>query len=153
MKDTTIKIIMETNFSEDEKQDFLLQCVEEGLDFEGTPREIRRQVNTRMWNLARNQRWIDNNRERLLRENEQEIRDLYTQHEEYAEDPCELYEHEQQVEEFLASLSDTNRRTFEKLYLEGYTPEDLAFEEGCARNAVDQRVHNIKKLVKEKFNG
>lgn len=153
MKETTVQIVMDTNFTEDEKQDFLLHCIEENLDFEGTPSEVRKQINTRMWNIARNERWKDDNRERLTRENEQEIRDIYSQHEEYSEDPSNLIEHEQELEGFLNSMSDMNRRTFERLYLDGLSPAELADEEGVERNAIDQRVHNIKKLVQEKFNG
>lgn len=93
------------------------------------------------------------NRRRIIDENEREIRDLYAQYEEFAEDPSNILQHEQELNTFLEDLSDTHRRTFERLYLDGLTPAELAAEEGVARNAIDQRVHNIKKIVKEKFNG
>ena len=142
-------------FSEDLKQDFyvwVLEAEDGSIDLDQKPGRLRATVNRYIWHMASNEKWKEENRLRLLQENEQTVRDLYTQNDEYAEDPADIVGLDQSMKEFLGTLSDTYRRTFEKLYLEGYTPEDLAFEEGVARNAIDQRVHNIKQLVKEKFN-
>jgi DNA-directed RNA polymerase specialized sigma24 family protein len=95
----------------------------------------------------------EDNRARLLEENQDLIRDLYNSGtDEFAEDPAAVIEAEERMDNFLEILSDTYRRTFTRLYLDGLTPQDLADEEGVARNAIDQRVHNIKLLVKENFN-
>lgn len=139
-----------TSFSEDQKQEFyvwLLEQDEELIDPDQSRSSLRRTINQYMWNRAQNERWVENNRKRLLAEKEDEIRDMLTQRQKYAEDPMLLRINEEGVEEFLLNLSDTNRRTFDRLYLDGLTPEELASEEGVDRNAIDQRVHNIKKQL------
>lgn len=149
-----IEVVEKFELDEDAKQDAYVKLLEadELPEFSSKAHHdnyIRQLV---FW-TKKNEESKHQNRARIVEENADEIRDLFCQNEEYAEDPSVLLEYEQTIEEFLSSLSDTNRRTFEKLYLEGYTPEDLAIEEEVDRNAIDQRVHNIKKLVKEKFNG
>lgn len=139
-----------TAFSEDQKQDFYVWVLEQDegtLDLTQTPGRLKATVNKYMWNRAQNQKWVDDNRKRLIEDNEQLIRDIYCQHEEYAEDPSYIMEAEEELEGFLYGLSDTNRRTFERLYLDGLTPQELADEEGVDRNTINQRVHNIKQQL------
>lgn len=67
---------------------------------------------------------------------------------EYADDPMDLLEFEEEVRDRLRGMSDTLLRTAEYIYLEGLTPDEAAAKEGIARNAIDQRVHNIKKQLR-----
>lgn len=149
-----IEVVEKATPDEDIRQDFYAQW----LSLEDTPdmndkNHLHNYIRQTLWWRRQNQINTEQNHARLIAENEQTIRDLYTDNTEYADDPSDLIEHEQQVQQFVDELSDTNRRTFTSLNLDGLTPEEHAEEEGVARNAIDQRVHNIKKLVKEKFNG
>jgi DNA-directed RNA polymerase specialized sigma24 family protein len=67
---------------------------------------------------------------------------------EYYEDPADLLEHEQEVFNKLRDMTTTQLRTLGYLYLDGLTPEETAAKEGVERNAIDQRVHNIKRQLK-----
>ena len=148
-----IEVVESFELDEDAKQDAYVKLLESELPEFTTDAHRDNYIRQLVFWTRKNEQAKQSNRQRILEENEETIRDIYCQNAEYDDDPADLVELEQELEEFLDTLSDTHRRTFEKLYLEGYTPEDLAFEEGVARNAIDQRVHNIKKLVQEKFNG
>jgi RNA polymerase sigma factor (sigma-70 family) len=146
-----IDVVEKFELNEDAKQDAYVKLLESELpDFE-TKTHRDNYIKQLVFWTRKNEESKLANRQRLIEENEREIRDIYSQHEKYAESPDNLIQHAQALDEFLEDMSDTNRRTFERLYLDGLTPDELADEEGVARNAIDQRVHNIKKLVKEKF--
>lgn len=147
-----IDAVEETSYTEDQKQAFYLYLLENDVEL-SEKNNVKKLVSTWMWNRAKNERWIENNRERLRRENEDAIRDTFHQNEKYAADPAELYESEEYGVVVIDQLSDVQRNTFQKIFLDGYTPDELAAEEGVARNAIDQRVHTIKKLAQEKLNG
>jgi DNA-directed RNA polymerase specialized sigma24 family protein len=142
-----ITIVEDSKWPEDEKQDFYVYILENKLKLEGTDREVRRQVNRYMAFRKQNQNWTENNRKRLLEENEQLVRDIYTNYDDYADGPDKVIEAEEVLDEFMNNLSDVNRHTFQRIFLDGLMPEELAEEEGVARNAIDQRVHNIKKQI------
>lgn len=69
-----------------------------------------------------------------------------------AADPMEILMAEEEFADRIEGLSDTLKRVLQRIYLDGLTPEELAEEEGVARNAIDQRVHNLKKALKGEVN-
>ena len=140
-------IVYGTKWDEDIQQDFFLFLLENDIELTGTDREVRKQVNKYMANRMHNGNWVEDNRARLVDANKERIRSIYAQNAQYAEDPADILEQEENVKDMLAGLSDTNKRTLKKLYLDGLSPDELADEEGAARNAIDQRVHNIKKQI------
>jgi RNA polymerase sigma factor (sigma-70 family) len=147
-------VVESFELNEDAKQDAYVKLLEsEEKEFTSTTHRdnyIRQLV---FWTRS-NEAAKEKNRARLLEDNQDLIRALYNSgNDEYAEDPVDIVEAEERMDAFLEILSDTYRRTFTRLYLDGLTPQEVADEEGVARNAIDQRVHNIKLLVKENFNG
>jgi len=63
-------------------------------------------------------------------------------------DPYDVLEAAEELHSRAESLSPLYAYTMVRLFFDGLTPEELAAEEGVDRNAIDQRVHNIKKALK-----
>ena len=99
--------------------------------------------------VLKNMKFKNDNRARLLIENEDTIRaNLHREIDGFAADPCDIHAAVEGMQGRLEDLSYLNRQTLQRLYLDGLTPDELAAEEGVERNAIDQRVHNIKKILK-----
>lgn len=104
---------------------------------------------TRMYtNLRIDQRRKEMRRREILTEFRDLVASSTTGHTGVAPDPADVLEHEEEMNQRLEELSDMQLNTLNELYFEGLTPEELAEKEGVARNAIDQRVHNIKKALK-----
>lgn len=149
ISDEVIKAVDKTKWDEDEKQDFYVFLLEQGIELEGTTTDILKQVNKYMAFRKRNANFKELNRRRIHSDNIDLLRDLYTEGlRQMSEDPAYRLEFNDNAGTILDNMSDLNRRTLERLFLDGLTPEELAAEEGVDRNAIDQRVHNIKRQFK-----
>jgi len=139
---------------EDAKQDAYVKLLESAVDFKFSDTAHRdNYIRQLVYWTRTNSSSKENNRKRIEEENAGALRDTYnSDKDEFSADPAEVIAAAERMDGFLEMLSDTHRRTFEKLYLDGLTPQEVADEEGVARNAIDQRVHNIKLIAKEKFN-
>lgn len=149
ISEQVIAAVDKTKWDEDEKQDFYVFLLEQGIELEGTTTEILKQINKYMAFRKRNANFKESNRRRIHSENIDLLRDLYTEGlHQMAEDPAYRLEFGDNAAEILDNMSELNRRTLRALFLDGLTPEELAAEEGVERNAIDQRVHNIKRQFK-----
>ena len=125
---------------EDWRQDIYLKLLEMP---EPTEAPSHGQLTIMYRNLLIDSDRVRRRREEILEENNSDVAcalGFGTQ----ADDPAEVLQLKEKIVERLLSLSELQKRTLERLFLDGLTPEELAAEEGVERNAIDQRVHTIK---------
>lgn len=69
------------------------------------------------------------------------------------EDPMEVIDADQQIEEALQQLSPKIRSSFEKRVLFGHSYKEIAEAEGIKEDAVRQRVSKARKILENNNNG
>jgi DNA-directed RNA polymerase specialized sigma24 family protein len=148
LTDTIIEYI-EGRLAEEFKQDIYIKILEmegELPEFE-SPTDMGKWMTRLVQNHYGNVKFMEDNRARLMEENDDLIRSLYGYNEENCDPLDELLALEE-MEERINSLSPLLRDTFEAYYVEGRTPEEIAELTGDGIEAVRKRITRARDKVK-----
>lgn len=150
-----IDVLDKANVPEDDKQDFYVAWLEDDGEYPEymSLAHLKNHVNARLRNKMGNKKHVAANRERILEEHAEDIRDLYGKRDDdYDPGPEEEFIREETIEERLKLLSPLLRATAE-LMITGGTIGEIAEKEYTDTNTIYQRLHQIRKILEENNNG
>lgn len=131
-------------WDDDLRQDLYEQILE--MDDEPVD-NVEAFMSVRYRNLQHNSYYKKNNRDQLLNDNMEEVKNWLTHGDDCHADPMEIYQAWEDMTRRLAELTDVLQGTIVKVYMEGKTPQEVAIEEGEDSNTIYARVHRAKKQL------
>jgi len=142
---TQIMNAVEDRFEGDFKQDLYIKIMELEDDkaFE-TDEDLQKWLSTLAKNQYGNDTWVEQNRQRLMEENDSTIRDTYG-YNDTAADPLDIILAEELEDTMLASLSDLEMDIYARVLGNGVPYKDVAKELDMSEEAVRKHVSRIKR--------
>jgi DNA-directed RNA polymerase specialized sigma24 family protein len=142
-----------TGWDADTKQDMYVRMLE--IDEDAIPptadledkEYLKNFVNSIYYYMKANQDKVARNRERLVLENEAEIRSTFG-YNNTGDDPADIVQGKEEIFTRVKTLSDTLKRTLNEVILTGSSYAEAAEKEGVPEGAIRKRVSDIMRVVK-----
>ena len=141
---------IESEFTGDLRQDLYVKILELPGDiptFEA-PLDLEKWVSKIAGNLYKNDRWTENNRARILENNEEDIRDVYD-YNSTADDPLDIVLADELRGQIMAGLSDLECDIFQRIMGRNENYKEVA----TALSMTEEAVRKHMSRIKRKFNG
>ena len=133
-------------WEEDLRQDFYVKWLESEKHDDEDIKNLRAYINTIYHNLRGSHIGVERRRRELEDENIEAItRELGLA--DNADDPMEVLIAEEHVAQTLKEMSPLIREAFDRVVIDGESPEDIAAQEWVDPNTIYQRVWKAKKIL------